>query len=152
MGVNFTGLYRIHLKGEPGDTITFRFGERIYENGQLNPMTAVAGQIKKAGVGGPGAPDTAWQADTYVFSDNPDSWYSPEFTFHTYRYMEIAGLKQPPRLSDIKGIAFHGFPRKTHGMESDLWKEVYKQQLNLWIRQGLYAPVLWPYSSFFSIL
>ncbi|MFC1502455.1 family 78 glycoside hydrolase catalytic domain, partial [bacterium] len=24
MGVNFTGHYRIHLKGEPGDTITFR--------------------------------------------------------------------------------------------------------------------------------
>ena len=36
MGRNFTGLYRIKLKGQRGDTITFRFGERIYENGELN--------------------------------------------------------------------------------------------------------------------
>jgi len=47
MGVNFTGIYRIHLKGESGDTISFRFGERIYDNGELNPMTTVAGQIKE---------------------------------------------------------------------------------------------------------
>ena len=47
MGVNFTGLYRIRLKGQPGDTITFRFGERLYEDGTLNPMTSVAGQIKR---------------------------------------------------------------------------------------------------------
>ncbi|MCP4724655.1 MAG: family 78 glycoside hydrolase catalytic domain, partial [bacterium] len=38
MGVNFTGTYRIHLKGDPGDTVSFRFGERIYDNGELNPM------------------------------------------------------------------------------------------------------------------
>ncbi len=107
MGVNFTGLYRIHLNGEQGDTITFRFGERIYNNGELNPMTTVAGQIKKAGIGGPGAPAIAWQTDTYVFGDKPDVWYSPEFTFHAYRYMEISELKQQPRISDIEGIALN---------------------------------------------
>ena len=53
MGVNFTGLYRIRLKGQPGDTITFRFGERLYENGTLNPMTAVAVRSKKKGIGRP---------------------------------------------------------------------------------------------------
>jgi alpha-L-rhamnosidase len=47
MGVNFTGLYRIRLKGQKGDTVTFRFGERLYEDGTLNPMTSVAGQIKR---------------------------------------------------------------------------------------------------------
>jgi alpha-L-rhamnosidase len=107
MGVNFTGHYQIHLKGEPGDSVFFRFGERIYDNGRLNPMTAVAGQIKRPGVGGPGAPDTAWQADVYVFGENPDIVYGPEFTFHTYRYMEISGLKQPPQLTDIEGIALN---------------------------------------------
>jgi alpha-L-rhamnosidase len=107
MGVNFTGLYRVHLTGEPGDAITFRFGERLYDNGELNPMTTVAGQIKRAGVGGPGAPAIALQTDTYVFGDKPDVWYSPEFTFHTYRYLEISGLVQPPRLADIEGIALN---------------------------------------------
>ena len=107
MGVNFTGLYDIHLQGKTGDTITFRFGERLYEDGRLNPMTTVAGQIKEAGKGGPGSPDIAWQTDTYIFGDETDVWYSPEFTFHTYRYMEISGLDIAPQISDIQGIALN---------------------------------------------
>lgn len=107
MGVNFTGLYDIHLIGEIGDTITFRFGERLNEDGTLNPMTTVAGQIKSAGMGGPGSPAIAWQTDSYIFGEATDVWYSPEFTFHTYRYMEVSGLDRAPQISDIKGIALN---------------------------------------------
>jgi alpha-L-rhamnosidase len=107
MGVNFTGLYRIRLQGEPGDTIVFRFGERLYENGNLNPMTAVAGQIKRKGMGGLGSPAVAWQTDSYIFGNQSDIGYSPLFTFHVYRYMEISGLKYEPSLDDMEGIAFN---------------------------------------------
>ena len=107
MGVNFTGLYKIKLKGNPGDTVHFRFGERIYANGSLNPMTTVAGQIKRKGMGGPGAPDIAWQTDTYIFGNAQEVWYSPVFTFHTYRYMEITGIGRKPEIEDIKGLSFH---------------------------------------------
>ena len=107
MGQNFTGLYRIKLKGQGGDTVTFRFGERLYENGELNPMTTVCGQIKREGEGGPGSPSIAWQTDSYIFGDGKEIWYGPTFTFHTYRYMEISGLKQKPDPSAIKGISIH---------------------------------------------
>ena len=107
MGVNFTGLYRIRLKGEPGDTITFRFGERLYENGTLNPMTAVCGQIKEKGTGGPGSPDVAWQTDSYIFGNKTEEWYSPVFTFHVFRYMEISGLKYKPDITDAEGIVLN---------------------------------------------
>lgn len=107
MGVNFTGTYKIKLSGNSGDTISFRFGERVYEDGSLNPMTAVIGQIKRKGVGGPGAPDIAWQTDSYIIGDNNNAWFSPEFTYHTYRYMEIGGLDKKPNLSDIKGLFIH---------------------------------------------
>ena len=107
MGVNFTGTYKIKLTGYPGDTIFFRFGERLYENGNLNPMTAVIGQIKRKGVGGPGAPDIAWQMDSYIIGDGTNSWFSPQFTYHTYRYMEIVGLANKPQISDIRGLALH---------------------------------------------
>ena len=107
MGVNFTGVYKIKLSGTKGDTITFRFGERIYENGTLNPMTTVCGQIKREGMGGPGAPAIAWQADSYIIGNSSGIWYSPEFTFHTYRYMEISGLEKKPDISDIEGLAIH---------------------------------------------
>ncbi|SMG21444.1 family 78 glycoside hydrolase catalytic domain [Arenibacter troitsensis] len=107
MGVNFTGTYKIKLSGKIGDTIKFRFGERIYENGTLNPMTTVIGQIKRKGVGGPGAPEIAWQTDTYVIGKDSPTWFEPEFTYHVYRYMEIKGLHKAPEISDIQGLPIH---------------------------------------------
>lgn len=107
MGINYTGLYRIRLNGNEGDKITLRFGERIYDNGEVNLMTAVCGQIKKAGRGGPGAPAIAWQSDEYIFGKEKQVWYSPEFTFHVFRYIEITGLTQAPSLADIQGIVLH---------------------------------------------
>lgn len=107
MGVNFSGTYRVKMKGKRNDTVRFRLGERIYGNGELNPMTTVTGQIKKAGVGGPGAPDIAEQTETYIFGDKQSIVYQPEFTFHTFRYMEISGLHEKPELSDIEGLALN---------------------------------------------
>lgn len=107
MGVNFTGTYKIKLSGDVGDTIVFKFGERVYEDGNVNPMTTVAGQIKRKGVGGPGAPDIAWQTDSYIIGDQRDQWFSPDFTYHTYRFMEITGLKEKPRMDDVRGLFMH---------------------------------------------
>ena len=107
MGVNFTGTYRMKLSGKKGDTISFRFGERLYEDRTLNPMTTVAGQIKKKGTGGPGAPDIAWQTDAYIIGSDKPEWFTPDFTFHTYRYMEIKGLKYQPDIRDITGLFIH---------------------------------------------
>lgn len=107
MGVNFTGTFKIKLSGNPADTIAFRVGERVYEDGSLNPMTAVIGQIKRPGVGGPGAPDVAWQGATYIIGESDDQWFQPEFTYLTYRYMEITGLQQKPEIADIKGLFLH---------------------------------------------
>jgi alpha-L-rhamnosidase len=107
MGLNFTGTYKIKLSGKTGDTIHFRFGERIYTDGKLNPMTTVAGQIKRNGVGGPGAPEIAWQTDSYILGDNNAAWFKPDFTYHVYRYMEIKGLDYQPSVADIKGLFIH---------------------------------------------
>ena len=107
MGVNLTGLYQIRLKGTIGDTVVFRFGERLYENGSLNPMTTVAGQIKRKGSGGPGSPAIAWQTDTYIFGKEREVTFQPEFTFHTFRFMEIKGLKYTPALLDVEALEFH---------------------------------------------
>lgn len=104
MGVNFTGLYSIKLKGQKGDTITFRFGEKLHNNGSLNPLTQVCGQIKNKGTGGPGSPDIAWQTDSYIFGNEREVVFTPGFTFHIYRYIEITGLKYEPEKNDVAGI------------------------------------------------
>ena len=115
MGVNFTGTFRMKLSGNKGDTVIFKFGERIYDVGTLNPMTAVAGQIKRKGMGGPGAPDIAWQTDSYIFGGEQEEWFTPDFTYHTYRYMEISGLGYQPGLSDITGLFIHSdIPMPNH--------------------------------------
>lgn len=115
MGENFTGLYNIKLNGKKADTITFRFGERIYDDGTLNPMTTVCGQIKREGMGGPGAPAIAWQTDSYIFNDKQEVWYQPEFTFHTFRYIEISGLDYQPEIDDIEGLALHSAVSRDNG-------------------------------------
>ena len=107
LGINFTGTYKIKLSGAEGDTIIFKFGERIYEDGTINPMTTVAGQIKRKGVGGPGAPDIAWQTDNYIIGNKKRQWFSPDLNYHTYRYMEIRGLKEKPKIDDIRGLFMH---------------------------------------------
>ena len=104
MGVIFTGTYKIKIYGKVGDTVVFRFGERVYKNGKLNPMTTVAGQIKRKGIGGPGAPEVAWQKDSYIIGNNNGEWFIPDFTYHTYRYIEIKGLNYKPSAIDIKGL------------------------------------------------
>lgn len=126
MGINFTGTYKIRLSGNKGDTITFRFGERIYDDGSLNPMTAVAGQIKRKGMGGPGAPDIAWQTDSYLIGDEKEAWFTPDFTYHTYRYIEISGIKYKPQLTDIKGLFIHSdIQRPNHfSCSSDLLNSI----------------------------
>ncbi len=107
MGENFTGTYQIKLKGKKGNKIRFRFGERLYQDGSLNPMTSVIGQIKKKGMGGPGAPTIAWQADSYTFGNKDTVWFHPDFTYHAFRYIEIDGLGYRPQLEDIKGLSIH---------------------------------------------
>ena len=107
MGENFTGTYKININGKSGDTINFRFGERVYEDGSLNTMTAVTGQIKRQGVGGVGAPEIAWQGGSYIVGEDTSVWYKPEFTYHAYRYMEIIGLHKKPKVNDVFGLSIH---------------------------------------------
>lgn len=75
-------------------TISIRYGELLYSNGSLNPMTSVAGQIKN-GNGGPCAPFIAWQIDQFVCgggerTNQTKVIFRPNFTWHAFRYVEIS--------------------------------------------------------------
>ncbi|MFU8849034.1 MAG: family 78 glycoside hydrolase catalytic domain [Opitutales bacterium] len=112
-GINFTGLPEIELDVPAGTQLSFRFAELLHPDGSLNPMSTVCGQIKRMveledgtmqSMGGPGAPEIAWQEDIYIASGEPNESYRPDFTFHGFRYMEITGLKEAPKLADIRGF------------------------------------------------
>jgi hypothetical protein len=82
----------------------------------INPMASVCGQIKgtrknargeEALIGGPGAPAIAWQQDIDTARGGDGEIYQPDSTFHAFRYMEIAGLMEAPKLEDIRGLRMH---------------------------------------------
>ncbi len=115
-GQNFTGLARLRLTAPAGTTVVMRYGELLHKDGMLNPLTSVCGQIKgkrKDGagkgqsVGGPGAPEVAWQSDTYIAKGGGEETYTPRFTFHGFRYVEITGLPAAPPPAALTGLRVH---------------------------------------------
>jgi alpha-L-rhamnosidase len=106
MGQNFAGVARIKLQAPRGTKINLRYGEDTLAHGRLNFYTTVAGQIKEIWRlnGGPGAPKTAWQEDGYITSGKGKETWSPRFTFHGFRYVEITGWPGKPSLNDIEGL------------------------------------------------
>jgi alpha-L-rhamnosidase len=64
-------------------------------------MTAVCGQIKSKGKGGPGAPDIAEQHDIYIRSGAGDETYTPRFTWHVFRYVQVQGLSNALQPKDV---------------------------------------------------
>jgi alpha-L-rhamnosidase len=96
LGQNFAGWARLHVKGPAGTRVRMRYGELLYPDGTLNGMTSVCGQIKQGGrdyrYDGVGAPKTAWQEDQYILKGDGEEIYTPRFTFHGFRYVEVTGL------------------------------------------------------------
>ena len=115
-GQNFTGLARLRLTAPAGTTVVMRYGELLHKDGMLNPLTSVCGQIKgkrkdgagkEQNVGGPGAPEVAWQSDTYIAKGGGEETYTPRFTFHGFRYVEITGLPAAPPPAALTGLRVH---------------------------------------------
>jgi alpha-L-rhamnosidase len=104
MGVNFAGTIRATLRGtHDGDVVTFRYGELKYPDGTVNVMTGVCGQQKRSAANPPGL---AEQKDTVVCPAAEGFVYEPRFTFHGFRYVEVAGLRTAPRPDDFEALAW----------------------------------------------
>lgn len=105
MGVNFSGWAQFKAFVRLGQRVRLRYGELLNKDGTLNPMTSVAGQIKwkrpsGESAGGPGAPEIAWQEDTFI-GKGGEEVYEPRFTFHGFRYVEITGLAEALPLTSV---------------------------------------------------
>ncbi len=108
-GQNFAGTVRLRTGAPSGTRITLRYGELLYEDGQLNPMTSVAGQIKGKrrngqNIGGPGSPVIAVQEDVYITGRKGKNIYIPRFTFRGFRFVEISGLPRKPKFNTLTGL------------------------------------------------
>jgi len=105
-GQVFAGVPRLKVKGQIGATITLRSGEDIHADGTLNFLTVITGQLKAMWnlTGGPGCPDNPINIITYTAKSDGEELYTPQFTFSSFRYVEMTGLKGKPSLDILEGL------------------------------------------------
>lgn len=135
-GQNFAGWARLKVKGAAGTHVRLRSGELLYPDGTLNGMTAVTGQIKAGGkdyrYDGTGQPKTAFQLDEYVLKGSGMETYTPRFTFHGFRYVEVTGFPGRPDLNSLAGLRLNAdvSPAGSFECSNELFNRI--QEMVLW--------------------
>ncbi len=118
-GQNFAGVSRLKVKGAAGITVSMRGGEDIHADGSLNYLTVIAGQLKANWnlKGGAGCPDNPMMINTYILKGNGDEVFTPEFTFSSFRYVEVTGFPGKPDLNSIEGLRMNTDLQETGSFE-----------------------------------
>jgi alpha-L-rhamnosidase len=99
-GQNLVGWLRITVRGQEGQTVTLRHAE-ILEGGELctRPLR------------------TARATDRYTLrGDGVETW-EPRFTFHGFRYAEVAGWPGTLQEEDIRAVVCHSDLERTGWFE-----------------------------------
>jgi alpha-L-rhamnosidase len=119
LGQNFAGVPRLKVNGPAGTTVTLRSGEDIHANGTLNYLTVITGQLKAMWnlKGGPGCPDDPMMVNTYILKGEGDEVFTPEFTFSSFRYVEVTGFPGKPDLNTIEGLRMNTDLQETGSFE-----------------------------------
>jgi len=99
-GQNFSGWVRIRAQGPAGTTITAKFAELLHADG-----TADLANLRLAAA-----------TDSFTLAGTGDEIFEPSFTYHGFRYVEIAGYPGVPTADDIEGVVVHSACRETGEM------------------------------------
>ncbi|MBD5780092.1 family 78 glycoside hydrolase catalytic domain [Pelagicoccus sp. NFK12] len=89
-GVNLVGVPELKMPMEKGQTVEMRFAEALNPDG-----TPHYENLRSAKV-----------TDSYTAAEDGVATWSPRFTFHGYRYMELSGIPEgeEPRLDWVKSL------------------------------------------------
>ncbi|WP_168202524.1 alpha-L-rhamnosidase [Pedobacter sp. KBS0701] len=82
MGQNFAGVVRLKIKGKVGDTVVLKYGERLNGDGNLDEKHNAGHMI------GPET-DPKFATDVYILSGKGSETYTPRFTYHGFRYVQV---------------------------------------------------------------
>jgi len=84
-GRNLAGWATVKVKGKRGTKISLKFAETLYENGLVNQENL----------------RNAKAEDIYILSGNGEETWSPKFTYHGFRYIQVEGFPGTPKAGDI---------------------------------------------------
>lgn len=97
MGQNFAGVPYIEFSNlKSGQSVNFRYAEVLYPPMEIYEPNV--GMIMTENL------RAAINKDTYIASGEIGEVFSPRFTLHGYRYIEITGLEEPLPLNQVKGL------------------------------------------------
>jgi alpha-L-rhamnosidase len=91
LGQNMVGRVRLKVCGPRGVTIRLRHGEVLNPDGTLYTTNL----------------RTARQIDYYTLKGESQEIWEPRFTFHGFRYVEVAGYPGKPTREMITGVVLH---------------------------------------------
>jgi alpha-L-rhamnosidase len=126
MGQNMVGNIVLHVQGSRGTLIRMRFAERLNPDGSIYTEN-----LRNATV-----------TDTYLLSGNGDETYTPSFTFHGFRYVELSGYPGTPTTASIEGLVYDSLPSTPSirlKSSSDLLNSM--GQLGIWGQRGNFLSI-----------
>ena len=97
-GINTSGITRLKIKGERGQKISIRHGERLASDGKFNINTAYFGVT--ANVGSENEIDL-YQTDIYTLKGGEEEVFTPPFTYHGFRYAFVEGITEEQATKDL---------------------------------------------------
>ncbi|MCH5168295.1 MAG: family 78 glycoside hydrolase catalytic domain [Prevotellaceae bacterium] len=114
LGQNMVGRLRVRLVGEKGVPVVIRHAEI------LDPTDSE--QLSVANL------RTAKCTNTYIPAADGMFTYQPELTYQGFRFVEICGITQEPRLSDITGEVIYDYmaDQGTFWCDNDLLNQLHK--------------------------
>ena len=126
MGQNMVGNIVLHVHGPRGTIVRMRFAERLNPDGSIyteNLRNATA-------------------TDIYILSGSGEETYTPSFTFHGFRYVELSGYPGTPTTASIEGIvqnSLESTPSIRFHSSSELLNHM--GELGIWGQRGNFVSI-----------
>jgi alpha-L-rhamnosidase len=114
MGQNFSGVERLRVEGPAGTDVRLRFAELLNADG-----TVYTDNLRNAKA-----------TDDFILDGKGVEEFTPQFTFHGYRYVELTGLPEAPGKDAVTGVVFHTDAPITVNLETgnamvnQLWRNI----------------------------
>lgn len=111
LGQEISGVPYIKFRGKKGTKVRIRYGEMLYPN--LSKYGELAGHMLQVNL------REASNMDIYILrGDEHGEIFSPKFTFHGYRYIEITGIDEPLELESVQSILLSSVSQITGSIET----------------------------------
>jgi alpha-L-rhamnosidase len=126
MGQNMVGWVTLKVKGTAGTKVRLRFAEILNPDG-----TIYTANLRNADA-----------TDVYILRGGDEETFSPHFTFHGFRYVEVAGYPGTPTLDAIKGdvvSSVSGDPVAKLATSSDLVNQMWS--IGIWGQRGNFLSI-----------